>query len=73
MFLKLSAFGETIVVNMDHVFDFHVDLVEDELQGCLLHFTNQVQPYGPKEGTHYKKHVDQSLAEILASLAGVQK
>lgn len=70
MFIKLSSFGESIVVNMDHVFDFHEDFVESEKAGSLLHFTNVVEPYGHRDGTHWKKHVDQSPDEILALLPG---
>jgi hypothetical protein len=73
MFLKLSLYGNPIIVNMDHVYDFHGDFVEGVPDGSLLHFTNAVQPYGPKEKTHFKKHVDQSPEEILEALAVISK
>ena len=72
MFLKLHTFGETIFVNMDHVFDFHADIVKGipEHEGTLLHFTTDVQPYGNEKGTHWKKHVDESPDQIFETLAG---
>lgn len=68
MFIELTAFGETVFVNMNHVFDFHSDVVEGRTCGSLLHFTNRVEPNGHKPGTHHKKHVDQTPDEIMERL-----
>jgi len=69
MFIVLHSFGQAIFINMNHVYDFHADHVEGKQCGSLLHFTNAVQPYGEREGTHWKKHVDESPYTILNALA----
>jgi hypothetical protein len=70
MFLKLHCFGEEIVVNMSFVYDFHEGVVEGRMHGSVLHFTRDVEPYGHRRGTHWKKHVDESPDQILRMLEG---